>query len=85
MNRRVLSFCWMLDSERELLHGSQLMLTIEGSATGVVVPIQDTRGPRRDAHGRILTIEGGATGVVVPIQGTRGPRRDAHGRVLACL
>ena len=40
MNRHVLSFCCVLDSERELLHGSQLIVTIEGSAAGVVTGAQ---------------------------------------------
>ena len=43
-----------MDSERELLHGSQLIVTIEGSAAGVVIPTQGTSGPTRDVHERIL-------------------------------
>ena len=44
----------MLDSKRELLHGSQLIVTIEGGAAGVVIPTQGTSGPTRDVHERIL-------------------------------
>lgn len=54
MNRHVLSFCCVLDSKRELLHGSQLIVTIEGGAAGVVIPTQGTSGPTRDVHERIL-------------------------------